>query len=299
MEELLYVLESGYTAVTTVVNLREIDTTGYLEGTIPVHVTGVGTYQWDPASVVADNGTTVIKPTAVTGAGRWVRPQPGALGAATPGTRLFALADHSHAPTALALAAGDALYWNGTAIDGTPGVAAGELLVYNPATPAWERIGASTVGADLQGKPIANFHHFLGDAGTIAVGGGSVALNLNGATASLADTAFAADTIRVVGFAVTWWSNIAPVTKSWTDDLVVTVYRSAANGIILSNDAGATAAGAGAASLALTGGSAATYTVNVDTGTGLMTLSMTQDGVEARRALVTTYYRDAVPVSII
>ncbi len=37
-------------------------------------VIGVGSiYAWDNASAVADNGTTVIKPTDVSGNGRWIR----------------------------------------------------------------------------------------------------------------------------------------------------------------------------------------------------------------------------------
>lgn len=34
---------------------------------------GEGLFSWDPASVIADNGGTIIKPTAIVGVGRWVR----------------------------------------------------------------------------------------------------------------------------------------------------------------------------------------------------------------------------------
>lgn len=78
--------------------LKAVNTTGFLEGVPPVIVTALGTFQWDPISVVANDDVYIIQPTIVVGAGRWVRPQPPALtGTVTPGSRLFALADHTHA----------------------------------------------------------------------------------------------------------------------------------------------------------------------------------------------------------
>lgn len=101
LEEVFYILESGAVIVPSVASLRSLSTAGYVEGATPVVVTGVGTFQWDPLSVAAHDGVYVVQPTGVTGAGRWVRPVPAPLaGTASPGTRLFALADHVHPTTA-------------------------------------------------------------------------------------------------------------------------------------------------------------------------------------------------------
>lgn len=100
-EEMFFVLESGVKIFLSVADLREFDTTGYVEGAQPIAVDGLGNFQWDPLSVAADDGVYVIRPTvgsASTGPGRWVRPMPAPQvnGPGFQGTRLYALADHVH-----------------------------------------------------------------------------------------------------------------------------------------------------------------------------------------------------------
>lgn len=100
IERLIFAMESGIPTLTNAAELVAVDITGYDNGANPVYVTGLGIFQWDPTSTAAHDGTYVIRPDSIDAAdpGRWVRPLPAAQinGAGTPGTHLFALADHVH-----------------------------------------------------------------------------------------------------------------------------------------------------------------------------------------------------------
>lgn len=98
-------MESGAPLLADAAALADFDPTGYDNGANPVYVTGLGVFQWDPTSTAVADNVTVIRPTNIDAAdpGRWVRPLPAAQvnGAGTPGTHMFALADHVH-PMAIA-----------------------------------------------------------------------------------------------------------------------------------------------------------------------------------------------------
>jgi hypothetical protein len=59
-------------AATSVANLRTLGPYQQFAAGMISRVQGTASFEWDPASVAADNGTTIIKPTAVSGAGRWL-----------------------------------------------------------------------------------------------------------------------------------------------------------------------------------------------------------------------------------
>lgn len=59
-------------AATSIANLRTFGPASqFVDGMIS-HVLGGGLYEWNGANASGDNGTTIIKPTAVSGAGRWL-----------------------------------------------------------------------------------------------------------------------------------------------------------------------------------------------------------------------------------
>jgi hypothetical protein len=185
-----------------------------------------------------------------------------------------------------------------TGIPLPPGTSDGETVVWDAGASTWIPISASAKGIDLQAKPLSNFRDYRGDVTIIAAGAGDVALNLNSADAGLplADV-LSADTSRPIGMRVQWWQDASPLVEQWTDDLVVTHYRSTSDLVILSDLAGGSASGAGSASLGMTGTSGAMYELTSNTVTGLVTLSMAQDATDDRRAVVTTWLADAVPIT--
>lgn len=241
-------------------------------------------YEWRRSSTAVADGVLVVANAKGSGSGRWHK----LTNVLTlPGGTVLVLGT---------IPDGAALYRDGTEINGAPGSAAGEPLVYNPALPGWERVGASVVGIDNQGKPLVNFRNYRGDVTLVGSGGGSVALNLNGAVASVPMPV--ADVLQPLGFRVHWWQDVSPLVEQWMDDLIVSAYRSAAGLVILSDMGGISASGAGSATLALTGGSLATYSLSLNVGTGLVTLAMNQDAADNRRAIVTSWNGDVVPVTV-
>jgi hypothetical protein len=59
-------------AVTSVANLRTMGPASQFVDGMQARISGSSSFEWSSSSSAADNGTTVIKPTAVSGNGRWL-----------------------------------------------------------------------------------------------------------------------------------------------------------------------------------------------------------------------------------
>jgi len=180
---------SGILSTATAATLRALSSTGLVDGNIVYIVALTDVFTWDSSSTASDDGTTVIKPTDVAGAGRW-------LVEVTPTQQPGGLATLKDEATPALVAPAASIKESGATLLPIGAVADGQFL---------KRVGATLVGAtvagggdllaannlsDVDSISTSRTNLGLGTAATKDTGtaSGEVPLNSDLGSASLADT---------------------------------------------------------------------------------------------------------------